>query len=169
MTLPSNIKIIEANAFCCSNIKNIIIPKKVKILKECSFYSCKKLEKIEFEKDSEIDEILEGSFCESSIKSISIPRHLKAISEGTFAYCSFLEKIIFEPESELRKIKESAFESTQIRSIYIPCHVIKIEKHAFEYTLQIIEFEENSGLKLDYANLNIYNGLIIMVPVKYKV
>ena len=71
--------IIDDRSFDFSSIQSIIIPKQVIQIGERAFISCKNLENVEFQKDSELKTILEGAFESSGLQQFSLPDKVNRI------------------------------------------------------------------------------------------
>lgn len=90
-----------------SELESFVFPKKVKTIKESSFFTCEKLKNIVFPEELEVIE--PNAFCNcKSLVDIRIPEGIKKIDIYTFYGCSSLETI-YLPKS-LKKIEEDAFE-----------------------------------------------------------
>lgn len=79
--------------FAQKNIEEVTIPSFVKCISKYSFANCKKLKKIEFEKDSKIEIIESNAFKNSSIESISIPSSIKEFKDDWCCMTSCLKNI----------------------------------------------------------------------------
>ncbi|UEL49181.1 leucine-rich repeat protein [Terrisporobacter hibernicus] len=106
--IPNSVTIIRTQAFeSCSSLENIIIPNSVKIIEEYAFNSC------------------------SSLKNIRLSENLSLIDNGVFQSCSSLENITIPNNVTL--INEFAFSScNSLKSITIPDNVITIGRCAFD-------------------------------------
>lgn len=93
--IPPFIKILSSYAFSESTIETIQIPSFVTHINEGSFYFCRKLRKVNFEKKSELSFIGKFAFSYSSIESISLPSHVTQIFDEAFSYCEQLRIIEF--------------------------------------------------------------------------
>ncbi|KAK8835820.1 hypothetical protein M9Y10_040368 [Tritrichomonas musculus] len=95
--------------------------------------TCGFLERIEFEKNSQLRTIEEEVFFRSSLESIAIPSHIKQICRNAFVKCYDLGRVEFEPNSELQKIDERAFSGSSIKSISLPAHITKIHDNRMHF------------------------------------
>lgn len=66
----SNLKIINVKAFERSNLEIVDFPSSLEVIERYAFLSCKKLRKISFQDDSEINTIAENSFYSTGIESV---------------------------------------------------------------------------------------------------
>ena len=140
----SEFGILCENAFSESSIKEMIIPKKVSIIKASAFYKCKKLTTNDFEKNSNLIKICDNAFSESSLEKINIPINVVEIGKNAFSNCSKLKWINILDDSNLTIIEENAFNHS-IVSFTVTSKVNLIGNQAFANcrNLQIIEFHEN--------------------------
>lgn len=147
--------------FARRDIKIALIPSFIKIIRPFAFNCCKKLQKIEFQENSELVLIDNHAFASSSIEKVIIPPTVKTIGEGAFSYCSTLTQVESSIDSQLTEIENKAFEATSINEILIPASVLSIENSVFNncYKLKKVEFTEDSNLtkigKYCFNNTNI--------------
>lgn len=94
MKIPPNIRYISSYSFFFSTITNIIIE---------SFSLCKKLRRIEFAEDSQLQIIEEDAFAHSQIASICIPKHVTQIKENAFYECYNLQIIEVAEQSSITR------------------------------------------------------------------
>lgn len=104
LQLPSSLTEIGDNSFSNIGSKSIIIPKAVKKIGEYAFQYAK-CETIEFEKNSELEEIGKYAFEASKIVEICIPAGVSTIQTATFYLCHNLQKVTFEEGSQLKDIQ----------------------------------------------------------------
>jgi len=104
VTIPETVTEIADLAFALSNVKNIVIPKSVKILGGGAFFKSK-LESITFEDGSEIEEIktidrqygdeaeeFYGTFEDCvNLKKLVLPESVKSVGRRTLGGCKSLE------------------------------------------------------------------------------
>ena len=70
---------IKQNAFsCCKNLKNVILPKNLKVLQTNLFFCCVELKNIEF---GDIEEIESAFFNTLNLTKLILPKSLKALDE----------------------------------------------------------------------------------------
>lgn len=71
---------IKQNAFgCCKNLKNVILPKNLKVLQANLFFGCIELKNIEF---GDIEEIESAFFNTLNLTKLILPKSLKALDEN---------------------------------------------------------------------------------------
>ncbi|MCC8097182.1 MAG: leucine-rich repeat protein [Eubacterium sp.] len=130
ITLPDNIKEIEAGAFSyCRNLTDINIPSGVTTIGNFAFKSCSSLTSITIP-DSVISL---GTFvfddC-SSLTNITLPNNLEIIDTSAFFYCKSLTSITIP--SSVKSIGSYAFDNCEsLTSIVIPDSVTYIDANAF--------------------------------------
>ncbi|KAK8837448.1 hypothetical protein M9Y10_036445 [Tritrichomonas musculus] len=162
---PNN-DIYDILYFARRDIEFALIPSFVTKISNNSFMNCKKLRKIEFQRDSKLKIICDSAFINNGFESITIPRHVVEIEKFAFA-SSKLKRVTFQDNSELKCIQEFAFDYLKLSSIILPSEVAKIID-AFTQCddLSIVEIDENSKLKaFDFGGTFLLNG-IVMVPAK---
>lgn len=95
IVIPPEVKVICYEAFYHSGMTKIIIPETVEEIHECAFVSCKKLEKIIFEKSEKIN--IDGPMiagCEN-LKTIEGLKGTEACLEFYINVCNLLEEYDF--------------------------------------------------------------------------
>lgn len=122
--IPPFIKILSSYAFSESMIESIQIPSSVMHINEGSFYFCKKLRKVSFEKNSELSFIGKLAFSYSSIESISLPSHVTKISGEAFSYCEQLQIIEFSEFIDVQSMDIKVL-NTYAQSVIIMIHFKK--------------------------------------------
>lgn len=114
--------------FACRDITQAFIPSYIKHICPYCFQDCRKLTKVEFDKNSLLASIGTAAFYSSlQIQSILIPSHVKRIEKECFENCINLMNLEFEENSELMLIGRNAFNETKINEKSIPSNV-KVEK-----------------------------------------
>ena len=144
----SNNEDFDSIVFACRNIERAFIPSKIKHITSFSFQSCRDLNEIEFEENSELESIGEFAFSRAALDQIKIPPQIRSIGRFAFESCFCLQKVDLSKSSKLKRISEGAFKYTALISISIPACVEAIEERAFFYCLMLsrIEFSEGSQL-----------------------
>lgn len=153
--------------FVKSDIKYAFIPSFIKIIAPFSFNNCRKLEKIEFDVDSQLELIDDHAFESSNIKCLEIPSNVKKIGLRAFPNTINLKKFVISDNSKLKSIGELAFLGCGIESFWIPQNVTSVGNRAFCpcKKLQIIQFPNNFDL-LSVKNAMIKYDGIILIPFK---
>ena len=112
-------------------ITEVNIPKETRIIDAEAFSNCFKLEKVNFESGSELEEIRESAFhiyknpedtaIQGSLKSITLPNGLKLIGNTAFAYQALESISIPESVIGMGQYQNASFmECNRIRSITLP-------------------------------------------------
>ncbi|KAK8892635.1 hypothetical protein M9Y10_029874 [Tritrichomonas musculus] len=127
------------------NLKNIKIDSSCQIISNYAF-NIDSVEKVTFEKNSELKEISFFAFSESQLKSIVIPDSVDLIDYGAFYKCEKLETVNI-PRS-MNFIDFFTFSYTNLAKILIPNNVIKIAFGCFFHccNLTSVSFEKDSNL-----------------------
>ena len=135
--------------YAICDIEEANIPNSIKNIKNSCFNSCKKLTKVNFGRESQIETIGNYAFSPTLIKSITIPSSVTVICSYAFSKCLQLEKVEILNDSHLKTIEKCAFEYTQIQSLLIPSSLISIGDGAFNECkkLEHIEIQPNSKLE----------------------
>ena len=153
ITIPAEyngakISAIEAEGFKGNKvIKKVFMTKNVKVVGEGAFSGCSSLERVQFEKESLIEEIQAEAFLNCALTYVNFPSGLKVIGNKAFYECSL--KFITLPET-LLTIGEYAFTGNTILTVTIPASVTQIGEGAFSliYALNSISVDEaNANFK----------------------
>ncbi len=129
----SQLKTIEQSAFLFSSLTEIEVPASVKTIETGAFSGNESLEKVTFEKDSNLRGM--SGFSNTSVTEIEIPASIKTIESRAFRDVETLEHVTFEEGIELETIESEAFHNTSLTDIEIPVSVTGIEQGAFKETL----------------------------------
>ena len=136
VTLPSTIESIATYAFANSEITEIVIPASVVKIYSYAFKDCSKLEKIEFEKNSNLTTIYSNAFEGSAIREITLPEKITmfgaSVTASSYAFknCKNLEKVTFL--GEMVALNSYLFQGcTSLKSFTIPATVKHIGSSCF--------------------------------------
>lgn len=101
----------------CWGLTEIKIPSSVRKLGSMSFFWCKNLKKVEFAKNSKLEEIKASAFsgCET-LTEITIPRKVKKIGGLAFYLDHNLRKVTFL--GKVPKIKKSTFSEIHKETVF---------------------------------------------------
>lgn len=100
--IPSSIRRIASHAFAATKIENIVIPEKVTQIDDFAFKYCYYLNRVYFEKNSQLKSIGNEVFSWSGIESIAIPKRVAQIHTNAFFNCFKLQIIEIEnPEFQI--------------------------------------------------------------------
>lgn len=102
--LSSNV--FDILIFARRNIKDVTIPSFIKIIEKYSFDSCKKINFVNYEENSQLKTIEESAFSSSSIEKIILPPSLIEIKRDCFSYCDLLKECVLPENSELISITQ---------------------------------------------------------------
>ena len=95
VTLPAKLTELGTRAFASSKIKKIVIPDKLTVIKNDTFYDCNNLEEVIF--GSGLNTIDSNAFTSCDrITEITFPENVSEINWRAFEYCSSLEKVVIE-------------------------------------------------------------------------
>lgn len=140
------------------NIKCAVINANCKIITNYAL-SFESLEKVDFERNSEIQEISFFAFSKSNIKSLTVPDDVKVIDYCAFYECSKLESVTLP--SSLNYLDFFTFSYSNLFEITIPNSVLTIDYGCFYrcHNLTKVMFQENSKMieidNLAFAYTNI--------------
>lgn len=168
----------------CSDLKEVVIPSSIKIIKRYAFGESTNLESIKCEENSQL-ELIEGWVLCENLKKLEIPKTLKRTEKDAFRYAYSLVDVSISSENEvyswlnntfiIRKENGKdriAFCKRDVTEIQIPKNVIEIDPYAFTKceNLVSITFEENSSLEVinDDAFENIIGPKSIVIPASVK-
>lgn len=170
----------------CKQLREIVIPKSVTIIKGGAFHGCVSLESVIFEDGSNLQELegvykydgARGAFMGCiSLKNIEIPKCVKRIGFCAFKGCTSLTNVIFENDSNLEFIDGAFFpdhlesygafeDCVSLKEILLPSQLKEIGYSAFKNcsSLEYVYFEPNSKLKI----INGAQGGSFNVPASYN-
>ena len=86
--------------FASRDVKYVDIPSQIKVICECAFEHCKKMEYVTFEPNSSIKSIQGKSFaCISGVKNFIFPSSLEEIGTWTFYLNEDLRNVVFQSQN----------------------------------------------------------------------
>lgn len=132
VSLTTSIRAIQPGAFADSGIRNIDMPKGLRVIGDGAFRRTRNLEIISI--PNSCTEIGSGAFsgC-SSLTYLQLPDHLTVIPADLAAYCSSLLAVDFPVD--LTQIGPDAFRNcSSLRSVVLPDNLDCIAMRAFEYS-----------------------------------
>ena len=164
--LPKSMKIIGSHLFeDCVNLEKVTLPDNITLINEKAFYNCSNLKTIEMPESVIQIEDLVFAECRS-LKKIELPANVKRLGENVFQNCTGLEEI--KINNKLTVIKDNTFIGcTSLREIEIPKNITKIKTNAFKDCVSLTGVTiKNSSITLEdkifegIPNLTIksYNG-----------
>jgi hypothetical protein len=113
----SQLRRIEASAFCCTSLRSLVLPRTVEILCDSCFNECQFLASIEFELPPVLSRIESSAFSFCGIVSISLPGSVQFIGSKCFSNCESLDTVLFDSDSSLSQVGSSIFTSAPILAI----------------------------------------------------
>ena len=164
--LPKSMKVIGSHLFeDCVNLEKVTLPDNITLINEKAFYNCSNLKTIEMPES--VIQIEDLAFAECrSLKKIELPVNVKRLGENVFQNCTGLEEI--KINNKLTVIKDNTFIGcTSLREIEIPKNITKIKTNAFKDCVSLTGVTiKNSSITLEdkifegIPNLTIksYNG-----------
>ncbi|KAK8895234.1 hypothetical protein M9Y10_023676 [Tritrichomonas musculus] len=150
------------------NIKEAVINSKCHVITNYAL-NVKSLEKVVFEKNSELHEISFFAFSESNIKDIVIPDTVDLIDYCAFYKCKNLETLNIPISMHI--VDFFTFSYTKITKITIPKNIVKIKYGCFFRceNLKTVLFEEHSNLfEIDDYAFSLTKIESISIPSKVK-
>lgn len=163
--IPNSVTIIKTHAFeDCRSLENIIIPNSVKIIEAGAFGSCTSLKNIKLPENlSLIDEGV-FNYC-ISLENITIPNSVTTIGEGAFCGCSSLKSITI-PNSVTEVGKYAFSDCSSLENITISNSVTTIEERAFSFCSSLENITiPNSVTEIDqYAFMDCSSLESILIP-----
>lgn len=125
VTLNENLQIIGGNAFLRAAISEIVIPGKVKEIRQHAF-AYNSLSELILPDSVEI--IGQYAFRDNQLETLDLPNSLIVVQEGTFSTNKLRDVIL--PDT-IEEIEYSAFANNELTSLIIPDSVKKIDEYAF--------------------------------------
>ena len=114
----------------CSSLKNVIIPKPIRIISDYAFANCSRLTNVSL--SNSIIDIGKSAFWLTAIKKIILPQKIEKLRDGVFASCEFLEDINI-PNS-IVEIEDFAFWNCKsLKKINLPPTLKYIGNYAFRF------------------------------------
>lgn len=90
--LPKSIKIIKTQAFTsCNKLQSIVIPNSVEVIEDFAFGNCISLENVTF--SEKLKSIGFGAFNYTNLKNITIPDSVETVSRAAFENCNNLQSV----------------------------------------------------------------------------
>ena len=133
-TSPSNmdgVQKVEQEQFkFCDTLEEITIPRTVNTIEKEAFCACDKLQRVEFESDSQLTAIENNAFYRTKeLKQINLPTSLREIGDYAFSRSGLIEIVI--PEG-VTSIGNNVFEEcTSLTTITVPATTTTIGAAAF--------------------------------------
>ncbi|OHT16795.1 hypothetical protein TRFO_12852 [Tritrichomonas foetus] len=107
--------------FCPRNIKEYVIPKTVKRIREYAFEQCRVIKSLSFEEGSQIENIDNWAMASTSFPVLIFPNTIKTIGNNCFFWTKKLMQVSFsEGPNKIESIKNSVFKQSSLKSIEIP-------------------------------------------------
>lgn len=153
--------------FASRDVDHFTIPSTIKHISPYSFYECYKLQKIDFEENSQLLSIGKNAFSYSSIVSIFVPSNVEDVGDAWLGdvselstikisssnkYFSYLDDdhniIVGKSSKSNENFDTIIFASHEIEKAFIPATIKYINSFSFSYcrNLKTIEFERGSQL-----------------------
>ena len=134
--LPDTVKVIEANAFIESTLKEINT-NKVREIGDYAFYACKDLTTVTFSKSLEKIGDNAFSYCES-LTSVDIPDSVTEIGESAFSFCENMTSVRLS--KGLTQLNRAVFNNCRaLQSINLPDGLTSIGEFAFNMCYELSE------------------------------
>ena len=130
VTLPPQVRIIEADAFCfCTNLQAIDLPDGVTTISECAFEGCESLKSVVIPEG--VTKIARLAFGDcTGLVSVSLPESLTALGGSAFWGCTNLASIRLP--SKISAIQRFTFRNCiKLEYVFIPENIQSIEESAF--------------------------------------
>ncbi len=147
----------------CENLKNITLPKSLKMISNGSFSGCKSLEHIELPEG--MAALCLGTFKDcSGLRSIHIPSTIEMIDGGVFQGCSKLDNI--ELPASLAKLDYSLFEGcSSLTSVILPTELRELGISCFAGCENLKELD--LGEKIEVISDNCFNGCASLQNIEW--
>jgi hypothetical protein len=107
---------IETSVVESTGLRAITIPRLVKRLGDLGFEYCSRLTSVDFEANSELEEIGRTAFVKPALKRITIPSSVRRLGDSCFSYCSSLTSVGLEPNSVVGPLMGNPIDIIRIRS-----------------------------------------------------
>lgn len=114
--VPEGVETIEVGAFYQTQVKSIILPNSLKVIKSKAFFETTNLKNVKF--GSGLKEIREYAFYKSGITSLNLPLGLETIGDAAFGFSSISGNVVI-PDS-VNKMGFGIFTRSEISVIKLP-------------------------------------------------
>ncbi|KAK8837595.1 hypothetical protein M9Y10_036126 [Tritrichomonas musculus] len=154
----------------CTALKEITIPKSVEKIGEETFIGCQNLEKVVFEKESQIKEIPKFCFAFTGLKFIDLPQSIEKIGNSSFYFCINLKRINLH-ETNVLYIGRNAFLDTDFEEVKFPSSLRFIGNNAFggNKSLARIDFSELPEVISCQTKAKLNNFLSSIIPKYFAI
>jgi len=164
VNLPKSVKIIKDDCFKgCSSLEKFIFPQTVKSIGKCVFEKCVSLKEIDL--PHSLETIGQAAFAAcTSLQSIIIPKNVKNISDNVFEYCYSLKKIDFL--GILSKLEGGFFRSCySLEEVILPNGLVEIGNCAFSSCISLKDIVLPDTVEL--IGCNIFRDCILLEEFKF--
>lgn len=138
------------------NLKKIILPDSIRIIRKMAFENCNELKHITLPERLEIIE--ESTFHRTALESIHIPASVRKIGKAVFAYCSNLKRITVNSTNPFYRSIDGVLVSKSNHLIsypsgyenvtyQIPDTIVRVAEEAFIGTTQLQKIIFNNQIK----------------------
>ena len=131
----TQLKQIEAYAFCQSAIASIKLPNSLESVGEDAFEDCTQLKQIDLS-NTKLIELKPGVFQDSALEIIKLPEGLQQIGSYAFAGTKKLIKLDLS-KTQVKNIGTRAFSDSSVKEVLLPTNLQAIGDYAFWYCNQL--------------------------------
>lgn len=135
LIIPEGVTEIGIEAFTCSDIEVLVLPRTLRTIGEDAFSNCFMLSEVRFAANSLLYRIEDSAFNGSYIKKLGkLPASLFEIGKSAFLGCKELEEVEFESGSALEVIGDDAFAfCNSLMRFDMPKNLYSIGSGAFSF------------------------------------
>ncbi|CYU74511.1 LPXTG-motif cell wall anchor domain protein [Streptococcus suis] len=133
---------IPSEFFANTGVKEVILPKELKVIGSGAFRSTHNLKEIDL--GEKLEELGSEAFQNSGLTQVNLPNSLPYLSYRVFADSTSLQSVRL-PDT-LTTIPEEAFKNTGLHSLNLPSSVTRIERAAFA-NAKISKIDFSTGLE----------------------
>lgn len=123
VVIPEGVEVIKRSMFYqCTQLERVIIPSTLKVIEDFAFYGCESLQSINLDSARVLERIGTSAFegCRSLIQLV-IPDAVIEIEEAVFLGCQCLQSVAFLENSQLETLGSHVFKDcVQISEIILP-------------------------------------------------
>lgn len=167
--LPPKLKLIGKNSFTwCVNLKKMELPQSLQMIDDGAFSNCSALEQINIPDDLKFIGANAFRAC-SALKQINLPETLHTISRRAFDFCVALEKVVVP--SKITRLPEGVFSHCEnLRKVTLPDGLTEIGAWAFAecYELREINFPASLQTISEVAFMNCRSIVAFDLPRSLK-
>lgn len=169
--IPEGVEVVKRSMFYkCTQLEKVSFPNSLKIIEDFAFYGCEKLNNIELGNCKFLETIGTSAFegC-TSFTELVIPASVIGIEEASFLGCKGIETVEFQDDSQLEFLGSHVFKDcVRIKKIILPDQIEHIGSSCFYNCHNLVEIHLSKELQTvgEYAFWGCDSLIEIEIPSK---